>query len=542
MAQRCSAIVDGRPCQAFAVRNSSLCFFHSPKPDRTPRPDHPGIVGAFLNPGWFGPAFPKPETWSAWFVFLKALFGEPMDEDELVVFRQCTGLEAPRPGGYREVYSICGRRSGKSRISAYIAAYTAVLGPFSEMLSAGERAWIFVIATDRQQAGVVFGYIKALLTGCQPDLVQRESSDELHLSNGISICVKTASFRAGRGYSTALIILDELAFLRNEESVNPASDIIASLLPGRMKGAKLLGISTPYSKSGYLYDCWKQFYGKESKVLIWKAGTRLMNSTLDDETIADLLERDPVVFGAELNAEWRDDISSFIDEGILRACMCRPTELPDPDHHTYLAFVDPSGGKSDSMTLAIGHLEGNKAVVSRVEEWKSPFDPKEVVASFANTLKAHRVTRVTSDRYGGIWVEDAFRIHGITTMMSDLSASQLYIEFQALTNMGRVQLLQDDELTARQFLSLERRCRSGGQDSVDHPEGLHDDRANVVAGCAVTLAKDRPWDEKEQEAHLPQQFHSLPASIAWQRKEDREDEMRRFFEENGERVSRIVRR
>ncbi len=376
MAERCSAVVNGRPCQAFATRGSDRCWFHNRTSGQARPPDRPGVIEAFLEPGWFGKAFPRPESWSKWLVFLKAVFGEALDEKELDIFKACTGLEAPREGGYREVYSICGRRSGKSRISAYIAAYTAVLGPFSGMLAPGERAWEFIIATDRQQAGVVFGYIKALLSECRPDLIGRELSDELHLTNGISIGVKTASFRAGRGYSTALIILDELAFLRNEESANPAADIIVSLLPGRMKGAKLVGISTPYSKAGYLYDIWREFYGKESKVLIWHAGTRLMNPTLDEETIQDLLERDPIVYSAELNADWREDVSSYIDEAILRACMTRQTEVPDAEHHRYRAFVDASGGKSDSMCLALGYTEGTKAVITRVEEWRAPSIPK----------------------------------------------------------------------------------------------------------------------------------------------------------------------
>jgi hypothetical protein len=39
---------------------------------------------------------------------------------------------------------------------------------------------------------------------------------------------------------------------------------------------------------------------------------------------------------------------------------------------------------------------------------------------------------------------------------------------------------------------------------------LHDDRANVVAGCAVVLAKERPWTEAEQEANMPQEFGGMP--------------------------------
>ena len=42
-----------------------------------------------------------------------------------------------------------------------------------------------------------------------------------------------------------------------------------------------------------------------------------------------------------------------------------------------------------------------------------------------------------------------------------------------------------------QLAVLERRTRSGGRDTVDHPPGRHDDLANVAAGVAATIGRPR---------------------------------------------------
>jgi hypothetical protein len=73
------------------------------------------------------------------------------------------------------------------------------------------------------------------------------------------------------------------------------------------------------------------------------------------------------------------------------------------------AFADPSGGSSDSMTLAIGHREGNVAMIDAIRERKPPFRPDAVALEFAELLRSYRVGAVTGDRYGGEWPRDAFK-------------------------------------------------------------------------------------------------------------------------------------
>jgi hypothetical protein len=47
------------------------------------------IIDAMQDPGLFGRWF-EGESWSAWKIFLAALFGLPMDESQLEAYRQHT--------------------------------------------------------------------------------------------------------------------------------------------------------------------------------------------------------------------------------------------------------------------------------------------------------------------------------------------------------------------------------------------------------------------------------------------------------------------
>ena len=113
-----------------------------------------------------------------------------------------------------------------------------------------------------------------------------------------------------------------------------------------------------------------------------------------DAAIAD----DPEAATSEWEATFRSDLASFLDEATIEAAIDRdrPLELP-PRAHQYSAFVDPSGGRHDAFTICIGHEEDESFVADVVRGTKPPFDPQEVVKSYAALLKEYGVTEVTGD-------------------------------------------------------------------------------------------------------------------------------------------------
>ena len=519
---------------------------------------HVSVIDAWESPAFFRPLFGKDlDSWKAWRSFGKALYGLPFeDEEEALLYQLGTLRETVPEGGFTEAYAVVGRRGGKSRITSLIAAYEAVLGNWQEKVAPGERAWVFIIATDKDQAKIILSYTRAFITlfdnpkakdRKDRSLIESETMDELHLTNGVSIAVKACTFRAARGYSTCLVILDELAFMRDEQSANPAQEVVTSILPGLIPGARLLGISTPYAKFGYLWQVFREHYGKaDSDILVWKADTTTMNPLYDRALIKRLSARDPAL-AAEYAAEFREDVSTFLHLELIEASMVRQQALPEPGR-AYTAFVDPSGGRSDSMTLAVCHIEGEKIILDRMVERMPPFDPTQVVQEFSGLIKAYGLRSATSDRYGGVWVSDSFQKQGIRMDPAELSASEIYLNFAALLSSGRIELVEDERLTL-QLQTLERRTGHSGRDSVDHPAGLHDDLANSVAGAVVLASHDRAWTLAEQESRLPSIGHHAadrlmtPSLAAGRRREElnrsNDDLMDSFM--RGEGGSRIIR-
>jgi hypothetical protein len=62
-------------------------------------------------------------------------------------------------------------------------------------------------------------------------------------------------------------IFDEVSFWRSETSVAPDVETYHAVTPGlaTLPGSLLIGISSPYKKSGLLYDKWRQHYAQEAR-------------------------------------------------------------------------------------------------------------------------------------------------------------------------------------------------------------------------------------------------------------------------------------
>jgi hypothetical protein len=315
--------------------------------------------------------FREPETWRSWRVFLAALYGLGFKSDaEGALFRASTGLEAcPASDSVREAFVIAGRRGGKSTIAAALSVFAAASRDWRTSLAPGERAWIFLLAVDKLQARVLRGYVLAALKDSPvlSALLEKTTAEEIYLRNGAVISIKSASFRGVRGYSIPLAVCEELSFWRSEESANPDREIITALRPAlaTIPGSLLIGISSPYSRRGVLYDEFKTHYGQPGQTLVWRADSRTMNPSLPAAVVEKALEADPEAAKAEWLAEFRSDLADYISPEELERCVITGRyHLPRVEGFRYSAFIDPAGGSGrDSFTLAIAHHEG--CVLSR---------------------------------------------------------------------------------------------------------------------------------------------------------------------------------
>lgn len=307
--------------------------------------------------------------------------------------------------------------------------------------------------------------------------------------------IHTCSFRATRGYSYGAVLCDEIAFWRDETSANPDTEILRALRPGlaSISGSMLLIASSPYRKAGVLYNVFARHFGKDdARTLVWRAATLEMNPSLSPAVIEEAYADDPASAASEYGAAFRDDINDFVSRDVVEACVIRGRgELLPARGITYRAFVDPSGGSSDSMTLAICHRHQDTAILDAVREVKPPFSPEQVVKDFAAALRDYHVARATGDHYGGEWPRERFRLAGIQYVLSEQPKGEIYLNSLPLLNSGKVQLLDHQRLIS-QFIGLERRTARSGRDSIDHSPGQHDDIVNAVCGGLLLVGTHAP--------------------------------------------------
>jgi hypothetical protein len=442
-----------------------------------------------------GPHFAGP-SWDRWKAVGKAIFVEPMAEQEIALFREVAERDPPEKP-VSEAVAIVGRGGGKNAIASAIAIKIA-LGDYRERLRPGEHAVVMCIATNREQAKIAHAYIRSSFEECPAlvALLRHVDDDAIELANRVIIEVHTNSYRSVRGRSIIAAIFDETSFWRDETSANPDVEVYGAVRPGlaRMPGSKLVLITSAYKRSGLAYQRWKDHYGcDDSDVLVVKGSTLQFNPSFDASVIEADLARDPALYGAEYNSEWRDDLATYLDRELVDSAVNTGVVVRPPSAGAHFAFADPSGGRGDSFTVAVCHREGDLVVLDLLYEKRAPFNPTDVVGEIEALLKSYSCSRLVGDKYAAQWVVDAFAKVGIKYVASERDRSAIYLDALPLFSAGRVRLLDNHRLVA-QLCALERRTFANGRDRVDHGRGGADDLSNSVCGTLVLATEGASMD------------------------------------------------
>ena len=454
--------------------------------------DHITIAEALQDEALLGAALGSPETWSTWLVALKAAFGIDLNRHERRAFAAIAGSRKPPTHKVQELWALCGRGSGKSRMAAAVACYVACF--FTHDLDPGEIGFVLVLAGSKDQAGVVFHYALAFLrkSPIMRQMIESVTANEIRLTNNVVLGVHPNSYRSVRGRSLLCVVMDEVAIWRSldDSSANPDTEVYRAVRPSlaRMHGSVLIGISTPLRRTGLLYDKYKNHFDTDDEdVLVVKGPTTIFNPTIDPSKIAKELAADREGATSEWLAEFRSDLTALFDEQVIEDAIdyARPLELPPRGGVKYHAFTDASAGRNDAFTLCISHCEGNRGdeqwICDVIRGRSSPFDPRAVAEEYAALARQYHCDRIIGDAFAGEWVASAFRDAGVKYETSPLNKSALYLEALPHFNRGAASIPEHTKLI-RELLTLERRVQRSGRDSVDHPKHGSDDYANALCG------------------------------------------------------------
>ncbi|MGH9867914.1 MAG: hypothetical protein ACREAA_07105 [Candidatus Polarisedimenticolia bacterium] len=433
-------------------------------------------------------SFQSLATWQAWIVFLKAVYGLPMQAAEVALFCLCTGRSAYNPprGGWPEVVCIVARRAGKTKVCGTIAAFEAATAPPHPD---GDELYALCIGQDYR------GAMRALLAHASAPfhrvpmfrrMVTGQTADTITLENGVRLAAYPCKPSAARGLGARIVLMDEPGHYGAGVDV----EMLRAVRPTvSTTGGKIVLLSSPRGQAGLLYDLHKKYFGTDDpSILVWQAPAKLMNPTLDDAVLDRMRRDDPEGAEAEVEGRFMAGLSNLFEVEAVEACVVSGRrELAPLSGVRYAAFCDPAGGSgTDSYTLAVAHRDRERVIVDAVREWRPKFNPSSVTAEAATVLKSYGVQRVTGDRFGGEFPRELFRSHGIQYEVAEEDRSGLYLAMLPAVNAGLVELL-DIPALATQLRMLERRRAPSGKDRVDHPRCAHDDVANAVAGAVYLL-------------------------------------------------------
>ena len=333
-------------------------------PSRRNQPWRPPGPAARLHGAKLGQVARHPES---------RLGRAPDAEPRTPAFREVAERDPPTRQ-VRELWCAVGRGGGKDSVASAIATVAALRAYTTRR--PGEKTLVACIAVDRQQAEIVFDYITAYfaqvpalnaLVEC--DSRQRRvdeqmsaelghkmyavstSDNTLDLTNGARIVVYTNSFRAVRGRSLICAILDEVAFYRSDDSANPDRELYNALEPAlaRVPGSIMIGISSPYGRSGLLY-------GEVGRVLIGEQVKEVVPSAPGDTGQAERARlvcrnEDCIVTSLRARSRSRGPVNTSIP-----ALLCKGDSVVEQTH----TGTHQVGPIAHHRTHVVGLVHGGK--------------------------------------------------------------------------------------------------------------------------------------------------------------------------------------
>jgi len=119
-------------------------------------------------------------------------------------------------------------------------------------------------------------------------LISHGTKDKLELTAGITLEVRSASFRRIRGATCVAVLTDEVTFYKSEDSANADSEILNAARPSlATTGGPLIAISSPHARKGVLWEAYRKHYGPDGDpgILVAQGESRAFNPDLAQSVV-----------------------------------------------------------------------------------------------------------------------------------------------------------------------------------------------------------------------------------------------------------------
>jgi len=282
---------------------------------------------------------------------------------ELEIFRELSGQQDYVPGVARnELWCVKGRRSAGTKTACkYVSYLISVHGAeYRQFAAKRDRLHALIVLQSRDIAKEVMSYFHSFYndTVLSSEVVE-VLKNSVELKSGFVVSIGTCNFKAPRGISVPISLLDETGAWRVESGAdNLDTEVYKSIRPAQIqfKNSRLIGLGSPWTQGGLLWSCWQHRFERTDR-LVLHCPTEKMNPLIAKEELAREEAADPQNYAREFMAQFTSDIDSFIPSGDVDAAVQNGVrEIAPVESRTYFAALDASGLQGrDKFTLAVCH-------------------------------------------------------------------------------------------------------------------------------------------------------------------------------------------
>ncbi len=447
----------------------------------------------------------------------------PMTEYEIYEFLTDTPYDPKKISNIKinKINLICGRRSGKTLISAVIAIYCAISNNWKPFLKKTPFATVLIMSHSREFSDEVLEVIRTLIESSDilSALVNKQKKNTSSTMNlkipwivsgkieysRVQIKVAAASSKTTRGVAACAILCDEIGFWGLDETMKESDFKIIKAVRPSMKQfrdlAMLIKLSSPAIRQGILYDEYKKSRAGElpESYAIFKAPSWVISppDVVPDSEFIEEYELDPDGFDTEYRSNFTDSLSNFIvpeyiDMAVLKGVTFLP---PEPDGGKYKAAID-SAFKGDAFTFSVTSYMNNRLKQYVSKGWKgtkqNPVNAHEVAEYIRNICKQFMIDTVGADQFSFQPLREIFERYGVTLEEYTFTASfkkKIFFNLKKLVHSQQTDLL-DNEIQTKELKELVVEQSPTGNIKIGHPSGGSDDYATSLAISSYLATED----------------------------------------------------
>jgi hypothetical protein len=417
---------------------------------------------------------------------------------------------------------ICGRRSGKTLISAAVSIYCAISNNWKPFLKKTPFATVLIMSHSKEFSDEVLEVIRTLIESSPvlSMLINKDKKNtastmnlkvpwivnnvQVHYSR-VQIKVAAASSRTTRGMACCAILCDEIAFWNLDENMKETDTKIMKAVRPSMKQfgkhALLLKLSSPGIKQGVLHDEYKKHQAGTlpPSYAVFKAPTWVMapEDVMPDVELVEEYNLDPDSFDQEYRGNFADSLSFFITPEYIDMAVVKKVSFmaPEGDNIKYAAAID-AAYKGDRFTFSVTAYAGGRLRQFVSKGWEGtkqkPVSSFEVAEFIKNICKQFNIDEVAADQYAFQPLKEIFNTYGVNLKeytFTPVFKKKIYWNLKKLVHSQQADLL-DNEIQTRELKELVVEQGQSGNIRIGHPNGGTDDFADSLAVSAFLATQE----------------------------------------------------